>query len=78
MVCSANFPSDAKEAPPPQEVKDLIGDSEAKGLDLVIGCDANSHHRVWGSSDRNNRGDTLLKFLGTTGGKQDQIMEGLG
>ena len=26
MVCSAFFPSDAKEAPPPQEVKDLIGD----------------------------------------------------
>ena len=66
VVCSAYFPSDAKEAPPPQEVKDLIGDCEAVGLDLVIGCDANSHHVVWGSSNCNNRGETLLEILGTT------------
>ena len=46
MVFSAFFPSDAKEAPPPQEVKDLIGDCETEGLDLVIGCDANSHHTM--------------------------------
>ena len=50
MVCSAYFQSDAKEASPPQEVKDLIGDCEAEKLDLVIGCDANSHYRVWDSS----------------------------
>ena len=54
-VRSAYFPSDAKEAPPPQEVKDLIRDFQAEGLDLVIGCDANSHNTVWGSSDCNNR-----------------------
>ena len=47
VVYSAYFPSDAKEAPPPQEVKDLIGDCEAEGLDLVIGCDPNSHHTIW-------------------------------
>ena len=46
VVCSAYFPSDAKVTPPPQEVKDLIGDCEAEGLDLVIGCDANSHHTM--------------------------------
>ena len=40
VVCSAYFPSDAKEAPPPQEVKDLIRECEAEGLDLVIGWDA--------------------------------------
>ena len=46
VACSAYFPSDAKEAPPPQEIKDRIGDCEAERLDLVIGCDANSHHTV--------------------------------
>ena len=66
VVCSAYCPSDAKEIPPPQKVEDFIGDCEAEGLDLVIGYDANSHHTVWGSSDCNNRGDTLLEFLGTT------------
>ena len=45
-TCSAFFPSDAKEAPPPQKVKDLIGDCNAEGLDLLIGCDAKSHHTV--------------------------------
>ena len=64
-VCSAYFPSDAKEASPLQKFKDLIGDCEAEGVDLVIGCDANSHHTVWGSNDRNIKGETLLKFLKT-------------
>ena len=48
VVCLAYFPSDDKEAPPPQGVKDFVGDCEAEGLDLVIGCDLNSHHTVWG------------------------------
>ena len=59
VVYSAYFPSDAKEAPLPQEVKDLIGDCETEGLDLVIGCDTNSHRTVWGSSNCNNRGEGL-------------------
>ena len=59
VVCSAYFPGDAKQALPSQEVKKLIGDCEAEGLDLVISCDANSHHTVWGSSNCNNRGETL-------------------
>ena len=66
VVCSAHFPGDAKEALPSQEVKNLIGDCKAEGLDLVIGCGANSHHTVWGSSNCNNGGETLSEFLGTT------------
>ena len=46
VVCSAYFPSDAKEALPPQEVKEVIGDCETERLDLVIGCNANSHRTV--------------------------------
>ena len=66
VVCSAYFPGDAEDAPPPQEVRDLIRDCEAEGLDLVMGCDANSHHTVWGSSNCNSRGEALLEFFGTT------------
>ena len=65
MVCLAYFLRDSKEASLPQKVKDLIEDCEAEGLDLVIGCDANSHH-TGGSSDCNIRGETLLELLGTT------------
>lgn len=28
-----------------------------------MGCDANSHHIVWGSSDTNVRGKSLLDFI---------------
>ena len=56
VVCSAYFPSDAEESPPPQQVRDLIRVCEADGLDLVIDCDARAHHTVWESSDCNNGG----------------------
>lgn len=32
-------------------------------LPLVLGCDANAHHWKWGSSDCNNRGESLLEFI---------------
>ena len=69
VISAAQFPSNAEESPPPQQIKDLIRDCEANGLDLVIlviSCDTNAHHTVWGSSDCNNREKALLEFLGTT------------
>lgn len=41
----------------------LIAYCRQKGLDLLVGCDANAHHTVWGSSDTNPRGALLLEFL---------------
>ncbi|KAG8233308.1 hypothetical protein J437_LFUL013778 [Ladona fulva] len=37
-----------------------------KSWDLLVGCDSNSHHSVWGSSDVNPRGESLLEYLMTT------------
>lgn len=31
--------------------------------ELLVGCDANAHHTNWGSSDINDRGETLNDFL---------------
>ncbi|XP_067203049.1 uncharacterized protein [Linepithema humile] len=31
-----------------------------------MGCDANAHHTVWGSSDTNKRGRKVLEFLAST------------
>ena len=45
-VCSAYFPSDDEDAPPPLQSRDLVRKCEAYGLDLVIGCDANAHLTV--------------------------------
>jgi len=30
---------------------------------IIIGCDANAHHVIWGSSDVNQRGESLLEFI---------------
>ena len=66
VVASAYFPGDSTEGPPPQRVRDLIRECEQKKLDLVLGCDANSHHLVWGSTDCNARGNQLLEYLAGT------------
>jgi hypothetical protein len=36
---------------------------ESENLYLVIGCDCNAHHIVWGSTNYNDRGDALVEFL---------------
>ena len=63
VICaSAYFPGDDEEAPP-REVEDLIKHCHRENLPYIIGCDANSHHTIWGSSDINSRGESLLEFL---------------
>jgi hypothetical protein len=35
-------------------------------LELTLGYDANSHHEVWGSTNTNSRGESLLRLqMGT-------------
>jgi hypothetical protein len=35
----------------------------AQGTHLIIGCDANSHHTPWGSTNINNRGESLFNYI---------------
>ena len=58
VVASAYFPYDV-DASLLQTVRDLIRDCEAEKIGLVIGCDKNSHHTVWESTDCNVRGKDL-------------------
>ena len=39
---------------------------EVRGLPLLFGCDAKSHHKLWGSTDTNRRGEDLMDYLITT------------
>ncbi|XP_023310707.1 pickpocket protein 28-like [Anoplophora glabripennis] len=55
VVCSAYLPYDKKESPPTRELRDLVAWCEKEKKQLIVGCDANSHHTVWGSSDVNDR-----------------------
>jgi len=45
---------------PPPEIVGLVNYCRREKLPLLIGCDANAHHEVWGSSDTNQRGECLL------------------
>ena len=49
--------------PPTRELEQLADHCTNSGDHIIYGCDANSHHEIWGSSDVNTRGEHLLEFL---------------
>jgi ribonuclease HI len=51
---------------PSEKVGNLIRDADAVGRQLVLGGDVNAHHTIWGSTDINERGESLIEFLLTT------------
>jgi hypothetical protein len=66
VICSAYFPYDSEDPPPSKEMQDLVHYCEKENLYLVVGCNSNAHHSVWGRTNCNNRGKALLEFLNTT------------
>ncbi|XP_038107967.1 uncharacterized protein LOC119766704 [Culex quinquefasciatus] len=62
VVASAYFPGDQDVIPPP-EVDALVRYCRAVNKPFLIGCDANAHHTIWGSTDVNERGEYLLEYL---------------
>ncbi|XP_029174932.1 uncharacterized protein LOC114943457 [Nylanderia fulva] len=54
LVGSAYMPYDSEDLPFQDEVKNLIAYAEKRGLELLLGCNANSHHAlgegVWAST----------------------------
>jgi hypothetical protein len=60
---SAYLSHDDLEPPPPRELEKLVAGCRADGSHLVIGCDVNAHHTTWGSSNINNRGESLFNFI---------------
>ena len=66
VICSAYLPYDSTEDPPTRELVELIDYCRVSGLPVIIGCDANAHHTVWGSTDTNSRGTSFLEYLNTT------------
>ena len=62
VVASAYFPGDLDDVPPP-EVAALVQYCRAVNKPFLIGCDANAHHTIWGSTDVNDRGEHLLEYL---------------
>ncbi|KAJ8934059.1 hypothetical protein NQ318_003246, partial [Aromia moschata] len=61
----AYFPRNTES--PPRELSDLIRYCEGIGLPLLVGCDSNSHHTMWGDKEVKPRGRMLLEFLTLSG-----------
>nr|XP_012217684.1 PREDICTED: uncharacterized protein LOC105669363 [Linepithema humile] len=66
VICSAYFSHDEGKAVPPVPVIKLAEYCQENGFPLIMRCDANAHHTVWGSSDTNDRGRKVLEFLAST------------
>ena len=65
VIASAYSPYDSVDDPPPNGVRKLIRYCQEEGVWLVLGCDANAHHTIWGSTNINPRGEALLTVPGT-------------
>ena len=63
VVASVYLPYDSPSLPPSQEMVGIVEYCRQHSLPFILGCDANSHHICWGSSDINQRGRALLEYL---------------
>jgi splicing factor 45 len=57
FVASAYLPCDLDKPPPTKKVREVIDYCTSRKKQLIIGCDANEHHILWGSTDTNTRGE---------------------
>ena len=63
VLGSVYMPYDSQDPPPSNELINLISAAGAGNQEMLIGCDANSHHELWGSTDTNTRGESLMEFM---------------
>jgi hypothetical protein len=66
ILGSAYLPYDDAVTPPPEELERLVKGCRAQRTRLIIGCDANSHHTSWGSTNI-NRVESLFNFIMANG-----------
>jgi hypothetical protein len=57
------LPYDSLSPPPSNKLRNLVSFSQEKQIPIIIGCDSNSHHVIWGSINTNSRGAALIEYL---------------
>ncbi|XP_055382222.1 uncharacterized protein LOC129612578 [Condylostylus longicornis] len=62
LLMSSVYMAHDRPAPPP-EVQNLAEVGAAEGASLLMGCDANARHTLWGSTEINERGESLFNFV---------------
>ncbi|XP_032688014.1 uncharacterized protein LOC116852107 [Odontomachus brunneus] len=63
LIGSVYMSYDVKDLPPLREIKELMKYTEERGLEVLLGCDANFHHVGWGSTGINPRRESLHEFV---------------
>lgn len=50
---------------PPEKLELVLTNNKSSGTagDFLIGCDANARNTIWGSTETNDRGESLLNFI---------------
>lgn len=66
IVVSAYLPFDSTEPLPGSSLEKIVIFCKIKQVPLIVGTDANAHHKIWGSSNINSRGEELVQYLLTT------------
>lgn len=64
LVVSSYLPSDAVSPPPSKKLVEVVEYSREANVPMILSCDSNSHHKIWGSSDTNARGDSYAVHCG--------------
>jgi hypothetical protein len=65
-VTLAYLPYDSDEPPPSKGLREVVDYCSRNKLQLIVGCDANAHHIIWGSMDINPRGECSMEYLVST------------
>ena len=65
LIIAAVYMASDADIPPPKVV-DLTSYAMAMKRNLILACDANAHHTIWGSTNVNVRGELLLDFIIST------------
>ena len=65
VIGSIYMPYDSDDLPPSTEVVNILQFAKTRNMELLLGCDANSHHTGWGSTNTNQRGENLHNFIMT-------------
>ncbi|PNF28303.1 hypothetical protein B7P43_G05453 [Cryptotermes secundus] len=61
FVASVYLPYDSDEPPPTKEMRAIIDYRFSRKKQLIIECDDNAHHNLWGNTGTN--GENLMEFL---------------
>lgn len=63
ILCSIYFPGDVnKDKMITKQLTDLVNHCRLEGTELIVGCDANAHHTLWGCKQTDGRGEVLADF----------------